>query len=33
MKESNENDAKLKIEKLLYNNPKIAIEKKKRGLR
>jgi len=28
-----ENDAKFKIEKSLYNNPKIAIEKKKRGLR
>jgi len=28
-----ENYAKLKIEKSLYNNLKIAIEKKKRGLR
>jgi len=28
-----ENYAKSKIEKLLYNNPKITIEKKKRGLR
>jgi len=28
-----ENSGKWKVEKSLYNNPEIAIEKKKRGLR